>query len=78
MKLLDGLVGSIAGYFYESPYTVGRVKILETSKNIPQYYTLNRPITDLFFYSRGIKSVSKCALLTDEPGPVVALSIMGN
>ena len=58
MKLLDSLVCSIAGYFYESRCIVGRVKILETSKNIPQYYTLNRPIRDLLFYSRGLKSVS--------------------
>ena len=79
MKLLDGLVCSIAGYFYESRCIVGRVQILETSKNTSQYYTLNRPIRDTLLYSRGIKSVdSKCALLTDELGPVVARSIMGS
>ena len=54
MKLLDGLVCSIAGYFYESRCIVGRVQILETSKNISQYYTLNRPIRDTLLYSRGI------------------------
>ena len=48
--LLDGLVYSILGYFYES-----RSKIQQTSKNIPGYYTLNRSVRDLIFNSKGIK-----------------------
>ena len=48
--LSDYLVCSIVGYFlqvslyYGEP--VGQVKIQELSKNIPRYYTLNRPTRD--------------------------------
>ena len=47
-----GMFLRVTLYFGEP---VGRVKIQETSKNIPRYYTLNRPIRDLLFNSRSIK-----------------------
>ena len=44
--LYRGIFLRVAPYFGEP---VGRVKIQETSKNIPRYYTLNRLIRDLLF-----------------------------
>ena len=42
---------------------VGRVKIQETSKNIPRYFTLNRPITDLLLNLLGKQKKRKLNFL---------------
>ena len=71
--LLDGLVCGIVGYFYESRLIfcepVGRVKIQETSKNVPRYYTLNRSVRDLLINSKEYKmelskNADACLLIT--------------
>ena len=54
--LLDGLVCSIMRYLWVMLYfgePIGHVKIQDTSKNIPQYYTLDHPV--ISFNSRSTK-----------------------
>ena len=47
-----GIFLRVTLYFGEP---VGRVKIQETSKNVPRYYTLNRSLRDLLINSKEYK-----------------------